>query len=312
MSEFLRNLIERHQPGDAGSEARRFVQPRPRSRFETASGAGAYPEPRNPADAAVTNAPGAAAAQQARASARQRSATVNGSADPGRSPDAVNRPVNTISDMLERLVPGTPLAGTVDAGSIQIGHPSSPASSEQRAAPTAERADRNGVSNGTDLKPRYQAMPHRSDAAQPLRAGNASSPGARQHNALPNSGAITNGNPMTHPAGFADAIEQTGDFGPDRSVEYRSPASRAEHPHGLHSGVMRTPDWLTRMQRELGSRRRETNTATRPEASINVSIGRVEVRAVHAGAEKQSAGRDRPAGIMSLDDYLKQRDGKQS
>jgi len=43
---------------------------------------------------------------------------------------------------------------------------------------------------------------------------------------------------------------------------------------------------------------------------INVTIGRVEVRAVHTEAPKNARHSNKPAGVMTLDDYLKKREGE--
>jgi len=49
--------------------------------------------------------------------------------------------------------------------------------------------------------------------------------------------------------------------------------------------------------------------ASRPAPAIHVTIGRVEVRAHFASPPAPSAPPPRPTSVLSLDDYLKQRDG---
>lgn len=76
------------------------------------------------------------------------------------------------------------------------------------------------------------------------------------------------------------------------------------HPYG----GLEVPSWLSGIEAQFkGLQEKEAQ----PEQVINVTIGRVEVRAVQAIAE---TNRQRPktstGGVMPLDEYLKQRDGR--
>jgi len=76
-------------------------------------------------------------------------------------------------------------------------------------------------------------------------------------------------------------------------------------------GALQTPVWFTAMQTNLNNRLREINI--HPQAAdpvINVTIGRVEVRAVNTEPVKPSTAQGKPKGVLSLDDYLKQRESK--
>lgn len=75
-------------------------------------------------------------------------------------------------------------------------------------------------------------------------------------------------------------------------------------------GLLQIPNWLTAMQADLNNRWQEINAKTESEPVVNVTIGRVEVRAVQKEIEKQPGSKQKPSGVMSLDDYLKQREDR--
>jgi len=73
---------------------------------------------------------------------------------------------------------------------------------------------------------------------------------------------------------------------------------------------LETPSWLPEIESQINRRLQEIEAKAEP--VVNVTIGRVEVRAVQSEAPKQAKEKTKPTGVMSLDDYLKQRDvGKQ-
>ena len=74
------------------------------------------------------------------------------------------------------------------------------------------------------------------------------------------------------------------------------------------SGALQIPAWLSDMQTDLNSRWREINAKSKVEPVVNVTIGHVEVRAVQAETVKQAKPQKKPTGVMSLDDYLRQRE----
>ena len=76
-------------------------------------------------------------------------------------------------------------------------------------------------------------------------------------------------------------------------------------------GSLQIPDWITVMQTNLNNRWREINAKSQAEPVINVTIGRVEVRAINTEQVKPSAAQGKPKGVLSLEDYLKQRGSKE-
>ena len=78
------------------------------------------------------------------------------------------------------------------------------------------------------------------------------------------------------------------------------------------AGLLELPGWLNGLQAELQNLREGASAApqAQPERVINVTIGRVEVRAVQATTAQRAQRSLKPSGIMSLDEYLKQRENR--
>ena len=72
-------------------------------------------------------------------------------------------------------------------------------------------------------------------------------------------------------------------------------------------GALQIPAWLSDMQTDFNNRLKEMNAKSEVESVVNVTIGRVEIRAVQAEPVKQPKPQKKQAGVMSLDDYLQQR-----
>lgn len=75
-----------------------------------------------------------------------------------------------------------------------------------------------------------------------------------------------------------------------------------------HNSQLEAPPWLADMASQLSQRLQEKETQA--EAVINVTIGRVEVRAVQAETPKSVRHTSKLTGVMTLDDYLKRRDNR--
>lgn len=73
------------------------------------------------------------------------------------------------------------------------------------------------------------------------------------------------------------------------------------------SGSLQVPNWLADIQTDFASRWREIDRQRESEHVVNVTIGRVEVRAVQDKPAKPVATRNTPSGVMTLDAYLKLR-----
>jgi hypothetical protein len=85
--------------------------------------------------------------------------------------------------------------------------------------------------------------------------------------------------------------------------------ARSEQEEIHHGGQLQTPDWLNEMRADFNERWLAINSKTKTEPIVNVTIGRIEVKASPADSVKQSKVRiNKPSGVMSLDDYLKLRE----
>lgn len=76
----------------------------------------------------------------------------------------------------------------------------------------------------------------------------------------------------------------------------------------LKSDRLMPPFWAYQLAAQLKSQEMEVTTAIQNEPVINVTIGRVEVRAVPSEKSQPRPGRKKFSGVMSLDQYLKQRE----
>lgn len=70
------------------------------------------------------------------------------------------------------------------------------------------------------------------------------------------------------------------------------------------------PSWLADLKNKLTQRLQDAEK--KPDPVINVTIGRVEVRAVQTDTQKIKQQTKKPTGVMTLDDYLKRREGRKT
>lgn len=124
----------------------------------------------------------------------------------------------------------------------------------------------------------------------------------------------------------AQSLSQQGDQQGAQQSTYKSSNKRlhqnaqnvgsadpASSPSSLsNSGSLQAPDWLNQIQVDLQDRwqAQAFNQKSQAEPVVNVSIGRVEVRAVQADSTPARKKRTLPSGVMTLESYLKQRDRK--
>ena len=74
------------------------------------------------------------------------------------------------------------------------------------------------------------------------------------------------------------------------------------------NGLLWPPAWLSDVQTDINRRWNEKNWKREPEPVINVTIGRVEVWAVRTDPPQRELRKKKPSGVMSLDEYFKQRE----
>ena len=68
------------------------------------------------------------------------------------------------------------------------------------------------------------------------------------------------------------------------------------------------PSWLAEIENQFNTHMKDIDAKTEP--VINVTIGRVEVRAVQAEAATKTRHAKKPTGVMPLDEYLKKREDR--
>jgi len=108
---------------------------------------------------------------------------------------------------------------------------------------------------------------------------------------------------------------QTGNKAEESGEALHKPTSFPAEPVNAaaissQAGTLQPPAWLKDLQTSLNARWRETDTHAHADPVINVTIGRIEVRAINTEPVKPSAAQGKPKGVLSLDDYLKQRESK--
>jgi hypothetical protein len=107
-----------------------------------------------------------------------------------------------------------------------------------------------------------------------------------------------------------DVSEKVGSskVGSSDTDQARQYAFASDNRDISRDGSLEPPTWVSAMQAEFNRRWNELNSKSEPEPVINVTIGRVEVRAVQADAPKKAKHQKKPSGVMSLDEYLNQRE----
>ncbi len=102
-----------------------------------------------------------------------------------------------------------------------------------------------------------------------------------------------------------DVSEKVGSSDTDQERQYTFASDNRDISR---DGSLEPPTWFFDMQAEFNRRWNELDSKSEPEPVINVTIGRVEVRAVQADAPKKAKHQKKPSGVMSLDEYLNQRE----
>ena len=79
-----------------------------------------------------------------------------------------------------------------------------------------------------------------------------------------------------------------------------------ENKSNAQPGLFEIPSWLSQLQQELRARVNDRAPNNASEPVINVTIGRVEVRAVQGEQIKNNRAKPKPKTVLGLDEYLKQ------
>jgi hypothetical protein len=76
----------------------------------------------------------------------------------------------------------------------------------------------------------------------------------------------------------------------------------------ISAGDLQAPDWLAELRSGLQQRWQTQNQEVSAEQVINVTIGRVDVRAMTEDTASQVMTAKKPVSTMTLERYLEQRD----
>ncbi|VAX02342.1 hypothetical protein MNBD_GAMMA19-1672 [hydrothermal vent metagenome] len=304
MSQFLRNIIYRHQAGNANREASHIVQPRPKSRFENDANTGESLTRHDPKiESAIETAHTPLAPDL-----RMNKNADNDSLTPLPEQTIFSQETSIVDTQNQTEFPPTtkqpgiqtkpenhesnPRVHTIlhrlNSQYAQNNKPSPARARKNTAAPkTAEEIDNKLLDQST----KSPFLPEQDSAFKDpdFKTLNVES----QHFADP---------PFKDPFLKNQSFNQEGN---DKKQTIENPP---EQQKTHQAGLLQTPDWLAEMQSSLTERWQALNAQTEPEPVINVTIGRVEVRAIQTDSPTPPPQPDKkPSGIMSLSDYLEQR-----
>jgi len=289
MSRFLRNLIYRHSETRVGSDPgpvlKNLVQPRLRSRFETDSLAGS----------STTAFDGLFETEAQYKDAAQLRA--------GRNPrEEISKRANAEARMARP---------EVLARSTRLNHQAGAETSESQQSAHAERTPGSSqFAAGPD-----RSLPSRHEFSRRIRAiedilHHSQSPVSDRSPVVAAERDVQAAvHAMKHPSGQAEP----SDAQPGAATARPGIASASPGAVGLlRSGSQQLPAWLSEIGAEVQNIRQKHFGATPPEPTVNVSIGRVEIRAARTPTAKPSRTSDLKTGIMSLETYLERRNGRVS
>lgn len=299
MSQFLRNIIYRHQADNTNREASHIVQPRPKSRFENNANTG---EPLTRHDPKIESATEAAHTPLA-PDLRMNKNTDNDNSPPSPEQTIFSQETSIVDTQNQTEFPPTtkqpgiqtkpkndesnPRVHTIlhhlNSQYAQNNKPSPARARKNTAAPkTAEKIDNKRLDQSTKslfLSERNSAFKDPDFKILNIESQHVEDPFLKNQ-----------------------SFNQEGN---DKKQTIENPPEQQE-PH--QAGLLQTPDWLAEMQSSLTERWQAPNAQTEPEPVINVTIGRIEVRAIQTDSPTPPPQPDKkPSGIMSLSDYLEQR-----
>jgi len=96
----------------------------------------------------------------------------------------------------------------------------------------------------------------------------------------------------------------------DRQADRKEGTPYGERDNEHRDGRLETPSWLPDIGPQFNQRPQASETKAEP--VINVTIGRIEVRAIKPETTKNISRPTTPSGVMTLDEYLKQREGEEA
>jgi hypothetical protein len=115
---------------------------------------------------------------------------------------------------------------------------------------------------------------------------------------------------VAQPALVAPLFDESEKVGSSDTDQARQYAFALDKPDISQDGSLEPPSWFSDMQAKFNRRWNERNHKTESDPVVNVTIGRVEVRAVPADTPQKTRRKKKPSRVMSLDAYLNQRESR--
>lgn len=320
MNLFFANLISRHREGGLSTQDLARVAPRPRSRFEADPVAGL--DLAEDPDFGSTVVPGAELSMEPppgpedfSTAAKSRLQDVVAPVHPGRrGASHEDRSGRSSPKKLSKTASQT---GTFTAPEIpeMPDLPAAPARQGEKQAPVFQRG----------------FVPEQPRSEEQARTGKSLDPGAGYEASLlrimegvagrfprqPDNDSLRSGLPRSFPSepepgeGFRPAFQAKSiESEPGKSESSIQPVPQAvmlDKPVPNH-GQLQMPDWLNALGQEYGQKAPHSRTQVEKETVVNVTIGRIEVRAVHPQPPSKPRSRRQPVGVMTLEEYLKRRE----
>ncbi|MCF6256971.1 MAG: hypothetical protein L3K25_11860 [Gammaproteobacteria bacterium] len=300
MSQFLHNIIYRHQAGNANREASYIVQPRPKSRFENTVNTGESLTRHDPKIESVTEA----AHMQLAPDLRMKQNADNDNLTPLAEPEQTIFAQET-SGINTQNQSGSP--PTTKQPDIQKMSTSDGENSHIHTILTRLNSQhaQNNKPSPSGLQQNTTVPKTTEEIDNNLLNESVTSPFLPEQDATVEAPDFKTLNVESQH--FADPLVKNHSVNQEGRDKKQTLENPLEQQETHQAGLLQTPDWLAEIQSSLTERWQALNAQTEPEPVINVTIGRVEVRAVQTDSPTQSQPDKKPSGVMSLSDYLEQR-----
>ncbi len=324
MRHFLQNLVDRHQDNPVHLESNMIVQPRLKARFETDNGGAEVIADHNDENSSSrikleseSNSVQPNVAQQSNLaippianSVSKADSTTPENSTSSAQEDNTNNQLNDRLGVLNEVLP----VNQVMDDTVQS-HPEVRPTVYKNEAPEATIKQPQPANFSLDIKQRIQAIldriNHLSESDQDGEQHNDSfgneQPFSEIHNNVLKP-ALNTGFELT-----PEISQQNSDpVSPGKTNTQDDTENKQSESKSNQSGALQTPAWLSEMRREFQTRGQQIQDYREPEPVVNVTIGRLEVKAVSANHPRRPASAKKPTGVMNLEDYLKQRGRKGS
>lgn len=307
MSQFLNNLIHRHQASNDNLEASHIVQPRPKSRFETLLSAG---EPLNQHEVEIEPI--------TRVTSKQSSS--NTAPPPQTDMAKINPSIYRHTDDEKNIKSALTLPNEHEFITQEISNSTSQDEHYQQSKGQAksdlkikrspritEQPKSQNLSTADKLNQNIQTILQRLNNQKPRSYNEPPASENQLGITLPSTINSLEDNALPEVKEQSFMPKQAFTLEQKDKVKEKVVEKLARQRETHQVGLLQLPGWLAEMKSNLNGRWREINAEEKSETVVNVTIGRVEVKAIQTDEAKPQKANNKPSGIMSLDDYLSQR-----